>query len=69
MNDIKLNKASKEELNLVKQCLETFNKRLQDLSVIQSEISQVLIPFKSSINNFDEESKANFITRASKIQN
>jgi hypothetical protein len=39
INDLNVNKASKQELNFVKGCVENINDRMKELSVIQSEIA------------------------------
>ena len=67
INDLNVNKVSKQEFNFVKGCIENINDRMKELSVVQSEITQILIPFKGSLKAFDDESKQNFISRVQKI--
>ena len=63
-----MDKVSHFDLKNVKGFIESLNDRVKHLSVVQSEIANILIPFRSAIKDFDEEAKANFIKRALNIQ-
>jgi hypothetical protein len=39
INDLNVNKVSKQEFNFVKGCIENINDRMKELSVVQSEIT------------------------------